>query len=242
MADSILPLVVVEAYYLDPSTGSMTELLPQNRLAAQDFVPLWQNFRAAMLAQGWEPLISPPNDPNDPRASQGYTKGFFRTPEDQALLYSENPAGATPEDQGAHQAGRAFDLDLAGMQSLYPTFDYGTIASIAASFGLRNLASAGEPEPWHFDDNPAATYGSSTAAIEAIGNLSSQVNADMANGLPRPEEVAVSNYDSENLLIAGVGLSLIALIWWVVEKKKRILAGTSESRESKTSTEVRATL
>lgn len=217
-----MPLVVVEAYYADPATGAFTELLPQNRIAAQDFASTWEAFRAAMLDQlGMEPLLSPPDDPNDPRAAQGYTKAMFRTPEDQQMLYNENPAGATPMDQGAHQAGRAFDLDLAAMQSLYPAYDYNAIATLAASFGLRNLSNAGEPEPWHFDDNPAATFGSSQAAIEAVGNLSSQVDADMAAGIPRPEQQAVADYDSGNLAMVGAGLGLLALIWFVVEKKKK---------------------
>ncbi len=166
-AGDALSLSVVEAYYYDPSSGQLVEALPENRIVASDFVDKWNGWRGEIAGTyGWELLISPPNDSNDPRAAQGYTKAMFRTPEDQALLYSESPSGATPVDTGAHQAGRAVDLDLDAMQALYPDFDYSVLASIASKYGIYNrLVNSDEPEPWHFDDNPAQLFGSSQAAI-----------------------------------------------------------------------------
>lgn len=234
-----LALVVVPAYYLDPASGATVEALLQNRVLAADFADKWNAWRDDVKATfGWELLISPPNDPNDWRAAEGYTKAMYRTPEDEGMMYAYNPAEATPMDTGAHQAGRAVDIDLKGMQQLYGDFDYKQLAALAATHGIYNrLAQAATPEAWHFDDNPAAIFGSSAAAIEAIGNLSSQVAQDPEGG--RPEDLALAAYNSKNLLLMAGILGSLYVLWYTVEKKKTASYNTPRLTAGD---EVRATL
>ena len=215
-----LALNVVTAYYLDPAAGVPVQLLQQNSLMAADAAPNWDAFRVALVALGWEPYISPPVDPQDPRAAQGYTKGFFRTPEDQALEVAEAGDGAAPVDQSAHQAGRAFDLDLNGMSAAFPDFDYNTLAGVAAQYGFTARISG---EPWHFDDNPAANplYGSTLAAVQAIGNTSDQVAAAVAAGQPRPEQLAINGAATKSVLLVTAAIAFLWLISSASNKPKK---------------------
>jgi hypothetical protein len=206
-------LVPVVAYYYDPTNGA-TPLLPENALMAADAAVEWQNFRSAMVAAGFEPFISPPDDPSDPRAASGYTKGFFRTPYDQSLEVQEAGDNAAPVDQSPHQAGRAFDLDLNALAAAFPDYDYGTVTQLAAGAGFYPTAAG---EPWHFDDNPAgnSAYGSVLAAVQAIGNTAAQVQADQAAGQPTPQEAAISGSLTNTLLFIGMAG---ALAYWLAHR------------------------
>jgi len=210
-----LQLVPVTAFYID-AAGDLVAANPLNALAASDWAPKWERARQiATQEQGWELLISPPS-------SGDYTRAFFRTPDDQNYLDNAGAATAASVDGSAHQAGRAVDLDLVGMQDSYSNYDYNTLVGIMKRAGLYNrVYQANGTEPWHFDDNPASIFGSTKAAIQAIGNLSSQVAQDLALGLPTPQQLGASiaaavQAAAKNPVPSGVGVLLLAGGAWAL--------------------------
>lgn len=222
-------LQTVTAFYLDPANGP-TQLQSQNSIIAVDLVSAWNGFRAAVNALGWEPYISPPNDPSDPRSAEGYTKGFFRTPEDQALMVSEAGDGAAPVDQSPHQAGRAFDLDLAGMEAAFDTYDYSTLTATAAQYGFSARVAG---EPWHFDDDPASNpnFGSVLAAVEWVDNTQAQEDALVAAGQPTAQQAAVNGQMNNSILLIMAALAAVYGLHWIVEHKRRRQPATTEKSE-----------
>lgn len=175
-------LVPITAYYRD-SSGSLAKVQPFNALMAEDVAPKWAAFRAEAAGRGWELLISPPS-------SGDYTRAIFRTPEDAQWLLDNGQVTAATVDNSAHQAGRAVDLDLGAMAQSYPSYNYGDLVAMAARHGLVNrVYKANGSEPWHFDDDPvgAGIFSSMRAAVDAIGNTSSQVAAAVSAGLDTPQ-------------------------------------------------------
>lgn len=198
----MLDLVPVTAYYRDPETGTIRPLRVDNALAAADFALKWEHFRQLANAQGWELLIAPP------AAGTDYTRGFFRTPQDQAALISEG-APAASVDGSSHQAGRAADIDLGGMAATYPDFSYTRLTELAERSGIFARLS---DEPWHFDDNPRSIFGSTYAAVQQIGNLFDQVQAAIAAGMDTPQIAAVKKAVNENKWILGLGVLVGAVL------------------------------
>ena len=208
---SDLTLVPVTAYYLS-AANVPTPLLAQNALMASDLAPYWENFREACIAAGFEPYISGPTDSSDPRGAQGYTKGFFRTPDDQALILLEGTDGAAAVDESPHQAGRAFDLDLAAIAAAFASYDYDQLSALANAYGFSSRVSG---EPWHFDDDPASNpaFGSVEAAVEAVGNTADQEAADLAAGQPTAQQAAVEGSAVKTALLSVAALAALYFLY-----------------------------
>lgn len=206
MSEAQQQLVVVPAFYLDHATGKVTEALPVNRVLAADFAEKWLAFRdLAKRERGWELLISAPP------AGSTYTRAMFRTPEDQAALDSSSPDTAASVDNSPHQAGHAVDLSLNDMQATYANYDYSELVRLANAAGIdARLRNASTPEPWHFDDNPRAIYGTTLAAVDAVGNTSTQISEALQLGLERPEEIALRRW--QLLKVVGVGAAVAGVI------------------------------
>lgn len=204
----MIELVPVNAYFL--SWGNIQLLSDGDRLAASDFAPKWEKWRTlAREKYGWEILIEPGG------------RAFFRTPQDQQNLVDEG-FSAAPMDSSAHQAGRAVDVDLSGMTATYSNFNYDALVELAEQAGISNrVFKINGTEPWHFDDNPASLYGSTKAAIEAIGNTFNQVAAAVAAGLDTPQVQALK----KNLLtwwpLAAGGAFLLFL--WLTDERTTTL-------------------
>jgi hypothetical protein len=200
-----LQLVVVPAYYLDHSTGKVVEALPVNRVLAQDFAEKWITWRElARKEKGWELLLSAP-------ASGTYTRAMFRTPEDQAAMDAAAPDSAASVDASPHQAGRAVDLSINDMQATYSNFNYNELVQLANAAGIdARLRNSSPPEPWHFDDNPRQLFGTTLAAVDAIGNTSAQVAQALQLGVERPEEIALRRW--QLFKVVGVGAAVAGVI------------------------------
>jgi hypothetical protein len=198
-------LVVVPAFYLDHSTGKFTELQPANRVLAEDFAQKWITFRQLAKDQyGWELLVSAPS-------SGTYTRAMFRTPEDQALMDALDPDHAAFLDASPHQAGRAVDLSINDMQATFANFSYAALVQLANQAGIdARLRNSNPPEPWHFDDNPRALFGTTQLAVDAVGNTSSQVAQAIIEGVERPEEIAIRRW--QLLKVVGVGAAVAGVI------------------------------
>jgi hypothetical protein len=194
MAD--LQLVVVPAYYRRRDTGQVVEALPENRLLAEDMAPKWRRWRELAAARGWEILLNAPYPPGS------YTRAMFRTPDDQATLRAELGTMAAVPDKGPHQAGRGIDVALEDMAELYADYEYSDLVAMARQAGIFNRVAS---EPWHFDDNPASIFGSTALAIEAVGNLTSQVAAAISAGLESPQVQAVRRWLEENKKLVATG-------------------------------------
>lgn len=206
-------LVRVNAFYRDAG-GQIVAANPLNALLAEDVAPRWEAWRNEANARGWELLISPP-------AAGDYTRAMFRTPEDAVAIAGSATVTAAAVDAGAHQAGRAVDLDLAGMAS-YPGYNYAELVAMAERHGFTNrVYKLNGTEPWHFDDNPVVTglFPTMRAAVEAIGNTTAQVAAAVAAGFDTPQMAAVKAALSSPWALAAV-LALGAAAWAMTRKKK----------------------
>lgn len=162
-----LSLVPITAY----SRRSSGALVPfptgpgdYRAVMASDVAGSFQHLTQLAASKGWPKLIV-----NDVWRSAGA----------QIQAKVDKPSLAAAVDKSYHQAGRAFDLSITGMQATYPNFN------IVAFEKLANVAGFYRPvantEPWHFDTNDAGrsssvdnTFGSIHDAIAAVGNLSTQ--------------------------------------------------------------------
>jgi hypothetical protein len=231
MSDATVQLTVVPAYYLDPATGSIVMATPANRVLAADFADKWNAWRKlAKDTYGWELLLSAPGD------GSGYTHAMFRTPEDQATMDAQAPDEAASVDNSPHQAGHAVDLSLSDMQATYSNYNYNYLVELANQVGIdARLRNSSPAEPWHFDDNPRATYGTTLAAIQAIGNSSAQISDDLAAGIERPEEVAIRRYQLLKLVQVGAAVAGTLIVGLLIkqamegDKKKEAVRETAPS-------------
>lgn len=203
----MLSLIPVKALFRD-GAGNLAPVNPANALLAEDFAPKWNAWRAAAKERyGWELLISPPEDGD-------YTRAMFRSPQDVAYVLEHYPTTAASMDRSTHQAGRAVDLDLLGMSTIYPNYSYTQLVNLAKEFGIFNrVYQLNKTEPWHFDDNPAVIYGTQELAVDAVGNTLAQIQADLAAGRPTPQQRALENLAAgETGLAVLSGLALLGLL------------------------------
>lgn len=199
----MLNLVKVNAFYKDAG-GQVVPANPLNALMAEDAAPRWEAWRNEATARGWELLLSPP-------AAGDYTRAMFRTPDDAVWIAANSTTTAATVDAGTHQAGRAVDLDLAGMAA-YAGYSYADLVAMAERHGFTNrVYKLNGSEPWHFDDNPVNTglFSSMKAAVEAIGNTAAQVAAAVAAGFDTPQVAAVKAALTSP---AGLGLLILAAV------------------------------
>lgn len=225
-AQDLVPLVVVPAYYLDRSSGTVVEAEPQNRVLAQQFAEKWNAWRRLVRdSYGWELLISGPAN-----GAVGYTRAMFRTPEDQASMDASSPDTAAFVDRSPHQAGHAVDISLVDMQATYANYDYNALVQAAEQVGIyARLRNANPPEPWHFDDDPRSIYGGDiTAAVDAIGNTSTQVQAALAAGVERPEEIAIRRWQLQKMLGVGAAVAVAVLVALALKES----AGASKEQQT----------
>jgi len=105
---------------------------------------------------------------------------MFRTHEQQAKLYQLKPRLAVPSGQSYHEAGLAFDVDVAFLDSRSDT-GYNQFVFIASYCGWR----VSKIEPWHFyfpsalrirSTKSAAPFASLLDAIETAQAYYSEVN------------------------------------------------------------------
>lgn len=207
MEQATVQLVVVPAFYLDHSTGRVVMARAENRILAQPFADKWNQWRQlAADTYGWELLLSAPS-------SGDYTRAMFRTPEDEYFLEQSMPDVAGKVDASPHQAGHAVDLSLNDMQATYSNFDYNALVALANQAGIdARLRNATKPEPWHFDDNPRQIYGTTQAAVQAVGNSTAQVQQAVYEGLERPEEIAVRRYQLQKIVLVGSAVAAAVLV------------------------------
>jgi hypothetical protein len=184
---------------------------------ADDLAGAWESWRQdAASSKGWELFISPPS-------SGDYTRAIFRTPADVQYLLDNGQATAASVDSSAHQAGRAVDLDLAGMAAAFPNYDYGQLVAMAARHGFKNrVYLLNGSEPWHFDDDPVGRgiFATMRDAVDAIGNTSAQVAAAVAAGLDTPQ-IAALRAAIFSPAGAMLGLALVIGIGAAVAIKRR---------------------